>query len=60
MTTLEDPAAPIAIPIRPDETRVERHERFRLLVRSPTFLIGCVLAGIWVVCALFGYLIDVP
>ena len=57
MTTLEDPAAPISIPIRPDETKVERHERFRLLFRSPTFLIGLVLAGIWVLCAIFGYLI---
>ena len=57
MTTLDPQAAPIAIPIRPDETKVERHERFRLLVRSPTFLLGCFLAGIWVVCAIFGNLI---
>ena len=57
MTTIDEQAAPIAIPIRPDETKVERHERLRLLVRSPTFLIGCVLAGIWVICAIFGYLI---
>ena len=57
MTTIDEQAAPIAIPIRPDETKLERHERLHLLVRSPTFLIGCVLAGIWVVCAIFGDLI---
>jgi len=44
MTTIDEQAAPITIPIRPDETKAERHERFRLLVRSPTFLIGCFLA----------------
>jgi peptide/nickel transport system permease protein len=57
MTTIDEQAAPIAIPIRPDETKVERYERLRLLVRSPTFLMGCVLAGIWVLCAIFGDLI---
>jgi peptide/nickel transport system permease protein len=57
MTTIDEQAAPIAIPIRPDETKVERHERLHLLVRSPTFLLGCILAGIWVICAIFGYLI---
>src|SRR6185312_14474884 len=57
MTTIDEQAAPIAIPIRPDETKVERNERLRLLVRSPTFLIGCVLVGVWVVCAIFGNLI---
>ncbi len=57
MTTLDDPAAPIAIPIRPDETKVARNERLRILVRSPTFIVGCLLAGIWIVCAAFGYLI---
>lgn len=54
MTTLEDPAAPIAIPSRPDEAKIERRERLRLLLRSPTFLIGCVLVGVWVICAVLG------
>ena len=31
MTTIDDQAAPIAIPIRPDETKAERNERLRLL-----------------------------
>jgi peptide/nickel transport system permease protein len=57
MTTLDDPAAPIAIPDRPDEARIARKERLRLLLHSPTFLIGCVLFGIWVICAVFGELI---
>jgi peptide/nickel transport system permease protein len=57
MTTIDEQSAPIAIPIRPDETKVERNERLRLLLHSPTFLMGCVLAGIWVLCAIFGYLI---
>lgn len=56
MTTIEDPAAPIAIPVR-DEARIARRERIRLLLRSPTFLVGAVLVGAWVVCALFGTLI---
>jgi peptide/nickel transport system permease protein len=57
MTTLEDPAAPIAIPARPDEGRIARRERLRLLVRSPTFLLGSLLFGIWLVCAVFGTLL---
>lgn len=56
-TMLEDPGAPIAIPSRPDEASVARRERVRLLMRSPTFIIGNVIAGIWVLCAIFGPLI---
>jgi peptide/nickel transport system permease protein len=54
MTVLEDPTAPIAIPSRPDEARVARGERLRLLARSPTFILGCVLFGMWVLCAILG------
>ena len=57
MTVAQDPAAPVAVPVQPDQARIARRERLRLLGRSPTFLIGCLLAGIWVVCALFGPLI---
>jgi peptide/nickel transport system permease protein len=57
MTAVQDPAAPIAIPTRPDQARVARRERLRLLGRSPTFLVGCILFGIWIVCALFGTMI---
>jgi len=57
MTTIDDQAAPIAIPIRPDETKAERNERLRLLARSPTFLLGSILVGVWIVCAILGNLI---
>lgn len=57
MTTLEDPTAPIAIPSRPDEAKIERGERLRLLARSPTFILGSVLVGMWVLCAILGTLI---
>ena len=57
MTVAQDPAAPVAVPVQPDQARIARRERLRLLGRSPTFLVGCLLAGIWVVCALFGPLI---
>ena len=57
MTVAQDPAAPIAVPVQPDQARIARRERLRLLGRSPTFLVGCVLSGIWIVCALFGSLI---
>lgn len=56
MTTIEDPAAPIAIPVR-DEAKIARRERIRLLLGSPTFLVGLVLVGAWVICALLGTLI---
>ncbi|MGH3111947.1 MAG: ABC transporter permease, partial [Gaiellaceae bacterium] len=56
MTVIEDPAAPIAIPTR-DEAKIARRERLRLLRRSPTFVLGSFLVGIWVVCAIFGTLI---
>jgi peptide/nickel transport system permease protein len=57
MTAVQDPTAPIAVPIAPDQARIARRERLRLLSHSPTFLVGCILVGIWVVCALFGTLI---
>jgi peptide/nickel transport system permease protein len=54
MSAVQDPAAPIAIPTQPDQAAIARRERLRLLRRSPTFVIGCVLVGIWVICAIFG------
>jgi peptide/nickel transport system permease protein len=56
VTTVEDPAAPIAIPVR-DEARIARGERIRLLLRSPGFIVGAFIVGIWVICALLGTLI---
>lgn len=34
-----------------------RRERWRLLVRSKTFLAGTLIVGIWVFCAIFGELV---
>jgi peptide/nickel transport system permease protein len=56
MTIIEDPAAPIAIPVH-DEAKIARRERVRLLLRSPTFVVGAVLVGAWVLCAVLGTLI---
>ncbi len=56
MTVIEDPAAPIAIPTR-DEAKIARRERIRLLFRSPAFVLGLVILGFWLVCAIFGTLI---
>jgi peptide/nickel transport system permease protein len=56
MTIVEEPAAPIAIPTR-DEATIARRERIRLLFRSPAFVLGIVILGFWVVCAIFGTLI---
>lgn len=56
MTILEDPTAPIAIPTR-DEAKIARRERLSLLLRSPTFILGSLLFGIWGLCALLGPLL---
>ena len=57
MTVVQDPTAPITVPSAPDQAAIARRERLRFLRRSPIFVIGCVLVGIWVICAIFGNLI---
>ena len=37
----------------PREARTARSERVRLLLRSPTVLIGVIVVGFWVFCAIF-------
>jgi peptide/nickel transport system permease protein len=54
MSVAQDPIAPIAVPAEPDHARIARTERLRLLLRSPTFIIGFLLFVFWAVCALFG------
>jgi peptide/nickel transport system permease protein len=56
MTTI-DPTTPVTVPTRPDEARIARRERIRLLLRSPAFITGLLLFGIWAICAVFGPLI---
>ena len=38
----------------PSATRIARRETLRLLLRSKTFLVGVIVVGFWVVCAVFG------
>jgi len=44
----------LAAPASGFEARAARRERLRLLLRSPSFLIGSVVIGFWVVCAILG------
>ena len=43
-----------AVPVEKvvDERRAARRERIRLLLRSPTFMVGAVIVGGWIVCAI--------
>lgn len=53
MSTI-DPLAPLPAPdITPSESRTARSERLRLLLRTPTVVIGVVVVGFWIFCALF-------
>jgi len=44
----------LAVPAPGSEARAARRERLRLLLRSPSFVIGSVVVGFWVVCAILG------
>jgi peptide/nickel transport system permease protein len=46
-----DELAPIVVH---DSARATRRERLRLILRSRTFLVGAVIVGFWVFCAVFG------
>lgn len=53
MSTVASPApAPSTAPAR-SEARTARSERLRLLLRTPTVLIGVVVIGFWIFCAIF-------
>ena len=47
-------AAPAPTPAPGSEARAARRERLRLLVRSPSFIIGAGIILFWVVCAILG------
>ncbi len=55
MSTTETPAATLPPPRR--EARTARRERLRFLSRSGTFAAGVVIVGIWIFCAIFGYMV---
>lgn len=48
MTTADATAAPVR-----SEARVARSERLRLLIRTPTVLVGAVVVLFWLFCAVF-------
>ena len=55
MSSIASPAptpSPVPEPAR-SEARSARSERLRLLVRSPTVVIGAIVVGFWVFCAIF-------
>ena len=54
MSTAE--AAPAPAPTR-SEARIARSERLRLLMRSPTVIVGVIVLGFWIFCALFPKLV---
>ena len=43
-----------AVPTARSEASVARRERLRLLVRSPSFIVGAVVILFWVACAILG------
>jgi len=44
----------LAAPAPGSEARAARRERLRLLLRSPSFIVGSIVIGFWVVCAILG------
>ena len=53
MSTVASPAPTPASPTARSEARAARSERLRLLLRTPTVVIGTLIIGFWVFCALF-------
>lgn len=45
-------ASPTPVPAR-SEARTARSERLRLLLRAPTVIVGAIVIGFWLVCAIF-------
>ena len=44
----------VTAPAPRPEARTARRERLRLLLRSPSFVVGSIVIGFWVVCAILG------
>ena len=44
----------VAEPAVRSEASVARRERLRLLVRSPSFIVGATVILFWIVCAILG------
>src|SRR5438128_4652679 len=43
----------VTVPVR-SEAKIARRETLRQLLRSKTFIVGVLVVGFWIVCALFG------
>ena len=50
--TVEDVAVALGPPR--DDARLARKERIKVLLHSKSFIIGAIIVGFWVVCAIFG------
>jgi peptide/nickel transport system permease protein len=50
--TVEEVAAALGPPR--DDARLARKERIKVLLHSKSFIIGAIIVGFWVVCAIFG------
>lgn len=50
---VEDVAVALGGPPR-DDARLARKERLRVIPHSKSFIIGAIIVGFWVVCAIFG------
>lgn len=48
------PVSELAAPAPGSEARAARRERLKLLLRSPSFVLGSVVIGFWVFCAILG------
>jgi len=53
VSSVASPAPTPASPTARSEARAARSERLRLLLRTPTVVIGTLIIGFWVFCALF-------
>src|SRR5919197_674701 len=51
-----DPLGDVAVALGPprDDARLARRERLKVLVRSKSFIVGAIIVGFFVLCAIFG------
>jgi peptide/nickel transport system permease protein len=54
-----DPLGDVAVAVGPahDDATMARRERFRVLLRSKSFIAGAIIVGFFVFCAIFGRLV---
>ena len=54
-----EPVEDLALKVGPprDDAKLARRERLQVLVRSKSFIVGAIIVGFWVICAIFGELL---